>query len=304
MAGWSGSSEKQYQVYFNKWIQFSQTQGFPNNSPSLPQGLAFLQHLLGSGTKYSGLNTARSMLSAFVILPGGQTFGKHPHVSRFMRGVSKLCPALPKYDDTWDPTVVIHLLTSWGKIDGLSLELLTKRTLVLFLLVTGQRVQTAHVLKRKDIVFTDDVCSVAVSGDVKQTKRHVRKQVFTFKLFPTKELCLHTHLRQYISLTQTTEEFLFLTFGGRRRRATKDTLARYVKSVLIAAGIPLRFAPHSVRSASSSAAIKAGVPVDTVLKQAGWARHTTFTRFYHRNTIPQSDYAHTLLSSLTIQQEA
>ena len=99
---------------------------------------------------------------------------------------------------------------------------------------------------RKDIVFTDDVCSVAVAGDVKQTKRHVRKQVFTFKLFPTKELCLHTHLRQYISLTQTTEEFLFLTFGGRRRRATKDTLARYVKSVLIAAGIPLRFAPHSV----------------------------------------------------------
>ena len=234
MAGWSCSSEKQYQVYFNKWIQFSQTQGFPHNSPSLPLGLAFLQHLLGSGTKYSSLNTACSMLSAFVILPGGQTFGKHPHVSRFMRGVSKLCPALPKYDDTWDPTVVIHLLTSWRKIDGLSLELLTKRTLVLFFLVTGQRVQTAHVLKCKDIVFTDDVCSVAVSGDVKQTKRHVRKQVFTFKLFPTKELCLHTHLRQYISLTQTPEEFLFLTFGGRRRRATKDTLARYVKSVLTA----------------------------------------------------------------------
>ena len=195
------------------------------------------------------------MLSAFVILPGGQTFGKHPHVSRFMRGVSKLCPALLKYDDTWDPTVVIHLLTSWGKINGLSLELLTKQTLVLFFLVTGQRVQTAHVLKRKDIVFTDDVCSVAVSGDVKQTKRHLRKQVFTFKLFPTKELCLHTHLRQYISLTQTTEEFLFLTFGW-RRRATKDTLARYVKSVLMGACIPLRFAPHSVRSASSSTAIK------------------------------------------------
>ena len=58
--------------------------------------------------KYSGLNTARSMLLAFVILPGGQTFGKHPHVSRFIRGVSKLCPALPKYDDTsWNLTVVI-----------------------------------------------------------------------------------------------------------------------------------------------------------------------------------------------------
>ena len=291
LAGWASSSRKQYQVYFHKWITFAKLYNYPLDAPSVPQGLLFLQHLLDGGTKYSGLNTARSMLSTFLVFPGGKTFGKHPHVTRFMRGVSKLCPSVPKYDDTWDPTVVVDLLSSWGKTAHLALHLLTKRTLVLFLLATGQMVQTAHALKRQDIVFNEEVCRVTVSEDVKHSKRYAKKQAFRFRRFNKEEMCLYTHLEQYLRITPTTEEFLFFSFGGKKTRATKGTLARYVKQVLTEAGVPQRFGPHSVRSASTSAALRAGVQVDTVLKQAGWSRHSTFTRFYNRDTISQSDYA-------------
>ena len=198
LAGWASSSRKQYQVYFHKWITFAKLYNYPLDAPSVPQGLLFLQHLLDGGTKYSGLNTARSMLSTFLVFPGGQTFGKHPHVTRFMRGVSKLCPSVPKYDDTWDPTVVVDLLSSWGKTAHLALHLLTKRTLVLFLLATGQRVQTAHALKRQDIVFNEEVCRVTVSEDVTHSKKYAKKQAFRFRRFNKEEMCLYTHLEQYL----------------------------------------------------------------------------------------------------------
>ena len=42
------------------------------------------------------------------------------------------------------------------------------------------------------------------------------------------------------------------------------------------------FTPHSIRAASTSAAAKSGVPVDTILTTAGWSRENTFRKYYQK----------------------
>ena len=42
------------------------------------------------------------------------------------------------------------------------------------------------------------------------------------------------------------------------------------------------YSAHSTKGASTSAAVAAGIPIDSVLKKANWASVTTFNRFYNR----------------------
>ena len=49
------------------------------------------------------------------------------------------------------------------------------------------------------------------------------------------------------------------------------------------AGIARHFTGHSTRSASTSAAARAGVPLDTILIAADWPSSETFKRFYLRS---------------------
>lgn len=43
-----------------------------------------------------------------------------------------------------------------------------------------------------------------------------------------------------------------------------------------------RFKPHSVRSSSTSATAIAKIPVDTILRTAGWSGHYTFAKYYKK----------------------
>ena len=43
-----------------------------------------------------------------------------------------------------------------------------------------------------------------------------------------------------------------------------------------------KFKAHSVRSASTNAAISMNVPIDTVMKTAGWSRESTFFKILQK----------------------
>ena len=57
-------------------------------------GIEFLFTEYQRGLSYSALNTIRSALST-VIFPTDQSFGSHPLVTRFMKGVFESRPSLP-----------------------------------------------------------------------------------------------------------------------------------------------------------------------------------------------------------------
>ena len=46
------------------------------------------------------------------------------------------------------------------------------------------------------------------------------------------------------------------------------------------------FTAHSFRGASTSRALRQGVPIDVIFRQAGWRTTSTFGRFYNREVQP------------------
>lgn len=81
-------------------------------STTVEEEVNFLTVLYDEGIGYSALNTARCALSTIVTLQNYGTFGTHPPVTPFMKGVSETRHSLPRHSETWDVNVVIGLHSS------------------------------------------------------------------------------------------------------------------------------------------------------------------------------------------------
>ena len=73
-------------------------------SATIEDGVNFLAELYEDGSGYSALNTAKSALSTTLdvikCVTDSESFGTHPLVSRFMKGVFETRPSLPRYGET------------------------------------------------------------------------------------------------------------------------------------------------------------------------------------------------------------
>ena len=92
--------------------------------------------LYNSGIGYSATSTARSALSNIITLANGMKFGQHPLVIRYMKGIFEIRPALPKYCEIWNVTVVLNYLKSFEHVSALSLKELTLKLTMLLCLTT------------------------------------------------------------------------------------------------------------------------------------------------------------------------
>ncbi|WAR22904.1 hypothetical protein MAR_036573, partial [Mya arenaria] len=79
-----------------------------------------------------------------------------------------------------------------------------------------------------------------------------------------------------------TTQQLLITTQKPFRAATRDTVSRWIKTVLTKAKVGEQYKPHSVRAASTSAAKYKGVTLNTTIKTAGWSNDTMFARFYNK----------------------
>lgn len=99
VASWREGTTSQYQTYLQKWLEFCKQKHCDVLPPPLPLTLDFLSMLYEKGLSYSTINTATSMLSSILQLNVNSSipFGQLPIVPRFMKGLFKLRPALPRY---------------------------------------------------------------------------------------------------------------------------------------------------------------------------------------------------------------
>ena len=64
----------------------------------------------------------------------------------------------------------------------------------------------------------------------------------------------------------------------------KDTIARWIKQVLEAAGIEIKkYSGHSSRAASTSSCKAKGLNLAAIMKSAGWSNLSTVARFYDKS---------------------
>ena len=111
-----------------------------------------------------------------------------------------------------------------------------------------------------------------ITDPLKQSKPNHKPQPVIFHQYPHNEqLCpvrlvqVYLEKRRALSL-ETPYDAFFLTHRRPHHPATKDTIARWVKSVLQLSGVDIDiYKPHSCRSASTSHAKLAGVPLEDIL---------------------------------------
>ena len=290
------SSNKLYNTYIRKWWQFCQESGADPISPTIPNVLEFLQCLReepGNNRGYSAICTARSALSSFLILPNGQNLGDNKFVKQFIKGVYNMNPPSTRYTRIWDPATLLAILVEppWIPFTEMTLELLVQKLIFLILIITGQRGQFIVALDINNMEISETTAQFKVDNkDLKQGRPGYKPGLVKIqKYVDNQELCVVTLLQEYMKRTAHVREDItkvFITTTKPFRPVSRDTVSRWVKALLKAAGInTAEFGAGSTRAASSSKANKLGVPLEEIMASAGWSQVSTFSRFYKKEII-------------------
>ena len=127
---------------------------------------------------------------------------------------------------------------------------------------------------------------------LKQTRPGSPNPTVSLAAFRDSRLCVVTTL--YISRTESlggSESQPFASHSKPHKAVSRDTISRWVKTVLLSAGIATKkFRPHSTRAAAVSAANNASVPLNEILTTAGWSSASTFAQFY-KPVVRESHFA-------------
>lgn len=171
----SNNTMKQYDSSIKRWWCFCILNKINPYEASVPFILQFLNECFQNGASYGTLNTTRSALSLLM----GPRIGSDDRLKRFMKGVFRSKPPLPKYNVTWDPAVVLEYLAGLYPNDDLSLEMLTKKLATLLALTSGHRVQTLSMIKVHRIRFENDGVLIHIPDIIKTSRIRSSQQHFT-----------------------------------------------------------------------------------------------------------------------------
>ena len=301
---WRPSTKKVYGNYLKKWALFCVENRVSLLKPSLQQACRFLRGLSDKGLGYGALNAARSALATILPAYEGVGFGKHKIVCWLVKGAYERNPPAPKYTAFWDVQKVFEMFRGWGRTSLLSLKMLTLKLCMLLMLVTAQRGQTIIALSVKDLEISEIVV-------FKMTKllKHNRKgdpldSIILRPFDSCYRLCVVRTLKEYLEKTKPLrkgQQQLLVSYMAPYKAISRDTLARWTVKTLDLAGIDTsKYKGHSTRGASASAARKLGVPINLILKQAGWKNEFSFARYYDKNIDQdETDMGQTLLRNST-----
>jgi len=246
----------------------------------------FLTTLFKNGNSYSAINTARSALSCIMIDKNGVSIGNSNVVKRFLKGIFELRPPSARYAYIWDVSVVIEFLKNYPVEHDLPLSIITYKLVMLMALATKQRAQTLHAILIDQIQWYNKLVIIPIRQNLKQSSQRKRKFALYLKPYTDKCICVVETLRLYLQKTHELRKDykqLFISFHKPFKPVSKDTISRWIKTVMLEAGIDTAvFKAHSTRSAAASADKRDNVPIDSILKNAGWSNVKTFEKFYDK----------------------
>ena len=233
------------------------------------------------------MTSARSALSAIIPLEHGVPFGERPLVSKFVRGVSNIRPPLPKYTSIWNVNQLLNHFRVQPDNENLSLKDLTHKVTTLLCLVLCQRAQTIHSFDLNSIKFDGDGVHIGFPSRLKTTRPHRHFQPIFIPSFSAEStICPVQALQTYVQHTsglRGQESKLLISYIKPHKGISSKSVSRWLKLTLRNAGIDTSiFQGHSVRAAGSSKAKASGVPINNILKMAGWATASTFARHYEK----------------------
>ena len=139
------------------------------------------------------------------------------------------------------------------------------------------------------MTLSSDKCVFVLDVLLKQSKRGKHLAPMELLAYSDNILCVVAAIKEYIRRTKDlrgAETQLFVSYQKPYGPVSKSTVARWIRDVLHRGNSNAvdtsRFGAHSTRSASTSAAVVKGTPMDTVLKAAGWSSGSTFSKYYKK----------------------
>lgn len=239
---------------------------------------------------YNTLNVYRSAISPTLHLIQGVKIGEHPIVSRCLNCVHICKPPTPRYNSTWNVSMVTAYLASQTPLNELSLKNLTLKTAMLCSLVCAQREQTLCLLDLSNKMALQNALKFTITDRHKTARPGKTLEVYIPSLPSNVNLCPVSTLQEYLNRTEPLRHIkghysskVFISYTKPHKEITTSTLARWIKVVLELSGIDTTlFKAHSVRGASTSALYSRGANLNEILQMANCSNEKTFHRFYNR----------------------
>ena len=288
LESWSKGTRKSYNSYLSRWGEFCAANSIGPTKATTEEGLNFLMGLYNMGEKHGYLANVRSALSAVLPHVEGVPFGKVEVVRRFMKGVFRNRPTLPRHVVVYDADIILRFIKGLGDNEKLDLEILTntKKLCTLLCLLSGQRAQAIPALTldmcyrnpegTEYVLYIDRIMKTSKPG------HHVKP--IELIAFPEQELCIVNCLDEYINRTTSLrcQQQLIISYKS-FKAVEKATIARYVLHILQLSGIDITvFTCHSTRAASTSKANNNGLSFKDIARAAGWRSESVFQRFYNK----------------------
>lgn len=293
----------QYGTYLRRWLLFCREQHHDAYVTSVNVVLTFLHHMHSQGLSYSTINAARSAISAFVVLRDSpHSLGSHPLVTRYVKGIFNTKPPVPRYQHIWDARIVLDKLRNWGPVGNLTLKQLTLKLCIMLALLGAARTQLLKAFRTDKIDISDSHVQLRVD-DLMKTDRPGRVgHELVLKAYPVdRRLCIVTTIRRYLELTKNlrsnSNKQLLISINEPHGPVSKDTIAKWIRQMLALAGLDVNiYKAHSVRAASVSAARVNFLPVQDIIKRAGWTGEQTFNKYYNKPVKRATSYESAVLT--------
>lgn len=298
MASLAASTLKQYNSSLSSWWIFCNQNDYDYLNGSVTVVLLFLTDQFQKGANYSTINTCHSALSLLL----GKDITNNESISRFIKGVFRLRPTQPKYHFTWDPHIVLIYFSNLFPYDNVSLYDLTIKTITLLAISSAQRMQTLSLIKLDNIsIGTDDV-TIRIDELTKTSKPGYCQPLISLPFIKEKpNICPALVLKYYIEKTgnlRKSTSYLFISFKKPHKAVSSQTLAHWVKKGLELSGIDIStFGAHSTRHASTSAAYRKGVNLESIRNAAGWTnKSNVFLKYYNKELQCNNDFVNVIFN--------
>ena len=161
---------------------------------------------------------------------------------------------------------------------------------MLICLTTGQRGQTIHKMDVSYIQEMDGRYRITVCDKLKQTKPGRHLEAIDLFVYPNdKKLFVTEHLKEYLHRTEQLRKGhskLLLSYFKSFKPVSKDTISRWIKQILEAAGIDIKkYSAHSSKAASTSSCKAKGLNLAEIMKSAGWSKFEHFRQIFLINLL-------------------
>ena len=215
--------------------------------------IEFLTDMFQKGVGYSAICTAKAAVFNFITLTSDTNLtGDSPLLTKFMKGIFSLRPALPRYGATWDVQRVLAYLQTQSPPDALTFIALSMKLAMLLVILTGHRGQTIHSIERADIECSDRALVISFSQVLKTSRPgHQYAEVVLPVFTQDPRICVVQTYKAYIKRSlrySSNPRKLFITTQKPYGPIARDTFSRWIKTIMGKAGINLaRFSAHSTR---------------------------------------------------------